>query len=108
MLVGSDDLQAKGASTQVEGQAKKVIGGAQDAVNRAAESAKVAVSKVGEQARDIYGQAQSRVQGVSDVIDPFVREKPYAALGVAAAAGLVLGLLLAGRGARVVYVKPRS
>ena len=106
--VGSDDLQAKGASAQIEGHAQKVIGTAQDVVNQAAEGAKAAVSKAGEQARDIYGQAQERVQGVTDTVEPFVREKPYATLGIAAAAGLVLGLLLAGRGPRVVYVKPRS
>ena len=105
---GSDDLQAKGASAQVEGQAQKVIGSAQDAVNQAAESAKAAVSRAGEQARTIYGQAQERVQGVTDTVDPFVREQPYAALGIAAAAGLLVGLLLAGRRPRVVYVKPRS
>ena len=85
-----------------------MIGSAQDAVNQAAEGAKAAVSRASEQARTIYGQAQERVQGVTDTVDPFVREQPYAALGIAAAAGLVVGLLLAGRGPRVVYVKPRS
>ena len=105
--VGNDDLHAKGATTQVEGQAQKVIGSAQDAVNQAAEGAKAAVSRASEQARTIYGQAQER-SGVTDTVDPFVREQPYAALGIAAAAGLVVGLLLAGRGPRVVYVKPRS
>ena len=106
--VGSDDLQVKGASTRLEGQAQKVIGGVQDGVNQAAEGAKAAISKAGEQARDLYGQAQQRVQGVTETIDPFVKEQPYAALGIAVAAGLVLGLLLAGRGPRVVYVKPRT
>ena len=106
--VGSDDMQGEGASTQLEGQAQKIIGGVQDGVNQAAEGAKAAVSKAGEQARDLYGQAQQRVQGVTETLDPFVKEQPYAALGIAAAAGLVFGLLLAGRGPRVVYVKPRS
>ena len=106
--VGSDDLQAKGASAHIEGQAQKVIGTAQETANQAAEGAKAAVSKVAEQARGIYGQAQERVQGMTDTVDPFVREKPYAALGIAAAAGLVVGLLLAGRGPRVLYVKPRN
>ena len=106
--VENDDLQARGAATQVEGQAQKVIGSAQDTLNQAAESAKAAVSRAGETARDVYGQAQQRVQDVRGTVDPFVREKPYAALGVAAAAGLVLGLLLAGRGPRIVYVKPRD
>ena len=106
--VRSDDLQGNGASTQLEGQAQKVIGGVQDGVTQAAEGAKAAVFKAGEQARDFYGQAQQRVQGVTETIDPFVKEQPYAALGIAVAGGFVLGLLLAGRGPRVVYVKPRS
>ena len=105
---GGDDLRARGTSAKIEGQAQRVIGTAQEAVNQAAEGAKAAVSKAGDQARDIYGQAQERLQGVTDTVDPFVREQPYAALGIAAAAGVVVGLLLAGRGPRVVYVKPGS
>ena len=106
--VGSDDLRTKGATTQIEGQAQKVIGTAQETLNQAAERAKAAVSRAGEQVRGIYGQAQQRVQDARETVDPFVRDQPYAALGMAAVAGLVVGVLLAGRGPRVVYVKPRS
>ena len=43
---------------------------------------------------------------VSDTVDPFVRESPYAAIALSVLAGVVLGMLLFGGGAKVVYVRP--
>jgi ElaB/YqjD/DUF883 family membrane-anchored ribosome-binding protein len=39
-------------------------------------------------------------------VDPFVRELAHAASGFGTAVGLLAGLLLAGRGPKVIYVKP--
>ena len=106
--VGSDDLQARGAAMQVKGQTQKVLGVSQETVDKAADAVKSAASQAGEQARDIYDQAQERVRTLRETVDPFVQRRPYPALGIALLAGLVLGRLLAGRGPRVIYVKPRS
>ena len=101
-------LRAGGAKAQVQGEVRKAVGSAQEAIAPVADQARALAGRVGEQAKDVYGQAQDRAQAVADRVDPFVKEQPYAALGIAAAAGLLMGLLLASRGPKVVYVKPRG
>jgi ElaB/YqjD/DUF883 family membrane-anchored ribosome-binding protein len=100
-------LAAKGAAKQVEGNAQAVAGKAQDALNDAAEKIGALIAKLRDQANDLYGQAQDRAHKVADQVDPYVHEKPYQAAGVALAVGLLAGLLIAGRGPRVIVVKPR-
>ena len=40
-----------------------------------------------------------------DEVDLFLRDKPYAALGIAAVAGLVVGHVLSSGRPRVIYLK---
>ena len=109
-------MQAQGDLRQAAGHAQDSAGKVQDAiaqvadaataaVNRLSEQATATVKRVSEQARDAYGKASEQAQKVTDTVDPFVKDQPYAALGVAAGVGLVLGLLAAGRGPRVIYVR---
>ncbi len=100
------DLQARGSTRQVEGKVQETIGSVQDAVSQAADKVSTTASKLGDQARDAYGQASEKVQAVAKQVDPIVQEQPYLAIGVAAVAGLLLGLLIAGRGPKIIYVKP--
>ena len=102
-LLDDPALEAKGAARRFGGDAQTSLGQVQAAVAQAADQAKAAASKVG----DAYGRATGAAQDVADTVDPFVRERPYAALAIAAASGLLLGLLFAGRGPKVIYVKPR-
>ena len=101
------EVRSRGETMQVEGKAMSAAGSAQQALGQAAKRAKataakvsgrakVAAAKVRGQAKDAYGRASDQAQRVADKVDPFVREKPYAAVGVAAVAGLVGGLLVAG------------
>jgi ElaB/YqjD/DUF883 family membrane-anchored ribosome-binding protein len=121
--LGNDPaVQAGGELRQAGGQIQDSAGKAQDAITQIADAATAAVERlseqatatvkrVSEQARDAYGKASEQAQKVTDTVDPFVKDQPYAALGVAAGIGLVLGLLAAGRGGpRVVYVRgaPRA
>ena len=106
--LGDSEMQAKGGAKQVEGRTQDAVGSAQEAVGQVADQAKEAVSKVAGQAKEAYGRVSDQARAVSDVVDPFVKEQPYAALGIAAAAGLLVGLLFAGRGPRIVYVKPHN
>ena len=107
-VLGDRDLKAKGGATQVEGRGQDAVGWAQEAIGEAADHARVAAGRVADQAKNAYGRVTDQVQSARDVIDPFVDERPYAALAIAAAGGLLLGLLLAGRGPKVVYVRPRD
>jgi len=76
-----------------------------DAIGQAADQAAAAVSKLGVQAKDAYGRAADGAQTVAKTVDPFVHERPYASAGVALGVGVILGLLLAGRGTKVIFVK---
>ena len=109
-------MQANGDLRQAAGHLQEGAGKVQDAiaqvaeaataaVNRLSEQATAAVNSLSEHARDAYGKASERAQKVADTVDPLVKDQPYAALGVAAGLGLVLGLLAAGRGPKVIYVR---
>jgi ElaB/YqjD/DUF883 family membrane-anchored ribosome-binding protein len=65
-------------------------------------------SKLGEaavQARIRYLEARERAGELYEEADRFVRARPYAALGVAALFGYLVGLHIHG-GRQVIYVKP--
>jgi len=79
--------------------AKEIIGKATDRARAALESATDQVS-------DAYSRASDKAKDIADTVDPFVQEKPYLSLGLAVLGGFILGLLLAGRGPRTIYVKP--
>lgn len=88
--------------------AAEVAGTAQKLMSQAAGQARAAATLVTGQANEVYARARLKADGVAQTVDPFVKQRPYAALGLAAAAGLVMGLLFAGRGPKVIYVKPRD
>src|ERR1700756_5107887 len=87
---------------QFQAKAQELKLAVNEAITKAADSVAVAAAKVGDQAKDVYGATSEHVQKAADAVDPFVKEKPYAALAIAGVAGLVLGLLFAGRGPRVI------
>ncbi len=64
------------------------------------------VSEKNERAGETLRAASDRIQATVDKVDPFVTERPYATLGLGVALGFFLGLLAAGRGPKVIYVKP--
>jgi len=112
---GSDIAALSGAADKATGTIQSAAGKVQDAIDEGAETAsdKVSeiadrasefVSKAGERVQDVYSRAAEQAQGVADTIDPFVQERPYAALAIAAGIGVVVGLLMAGRGPKIIYV----
>lgn len=107
-VIGDRQMQAKGGAKQLEGRTHDALGTAQQAVSQVADQARQTVSKVSDQAKDAYGRVTDQAQAIGDKVEPFVKEQPYAALGIAAAAGLLAGLLFAGRGPKIVYVRPRD
>lgn len=87
-LTGDEKTQAKGKLNQVAGTVQDKVG------------------QVKEQAQDALEQARAKAEDAYGDLETYVREKPAASVGVALAAGLVLGLLLRG-GTRTVYVAAR-
>ena len=103
-----DGVQAQDQARQLQGQVQAAAGAAHDTSTKAADTAHDAVSTVADRAGQAYGRAARAFASVRDRVDPFIEEKPYAALGMAAGVGLVVGLLLAGGGSRTVYVRSRT
>jgi len=82
---------------------------AHKAIGKAAEQTSATVESLTDQAKSAYRRASQTASGAAEVVEPFVQERPYAALGLAAAAGLVAGLLLAGRSPKTIYIRsPRA
>ena len=67
-----------------------------------------AAARAGSQAKALYGELTGRARRIAETVDPYVKENPYATLGIVAVAGLLLGLVAAGRGPKVIYVHPKG
>ena len=99
----ADDL-ARGVRDKAQAASAKAHSKIDDAASLVSDTA----FKASAQAKDLYGQVSERAHSVAEQVDPYVKHRPYAAMGVVAAVGLVAGLLMAGRGPKVIYVKPRD
>ena len=104
-VVGDPGLALRGEARQFEGAAEEAIGSAKERLAETAKKARAAVADAADQAADAYATLRVQAQSLADTVDPFVKQRPYAALALAALAGLVLGALFAG-GPRVIYVRP--
>ncbi|MBA3812251.1 MAG: CsbD family protein [Caulobacteraceae bacterium] len=100
--LGDPGLEAEGDGLRFEGELQDAAGSIQQSVGEMADRVKEALAKT----RDAYRRMSQAAQDAADKVDPFVREQPFTALCLAAAAGLLVGLLMAGRGSKIVYLKP--
>lgn len=111
--------KTRGAGRRIEGQIKQTADQLEDLIGHSAETASAAVARLSDrvactagsitdQAKIAYDKASTRARQTADVVEPFVQERPYTALGIAAIGGLVMGILLAGRGPKIIYVRPRA
>jgi ElaB/YqjD/DUF883 family membrane-anchored ribosome-binding protein len=99
-------LEAEGDARQIIGGVEEAVGKAKETVTRTARRAKAAVTDAADQVADTYENLREKAQTVADTVDPFVKEKPYVSLALAAVAGFILGALLSGGGAKVIYIRP--
>ena len=93
MRLGGRVREGVGHAQEAAGSAQAVLGQAVDHVVAAASTAGNAYGSISDAARDVART---------------LREKPRLSLLVAGATGLLLGLLVAGRGPKIVYDKPPS
>jgi ElaB/YqjD/DUF883 family membrane-anchored ribosome-binding protein len=105
-VIDKPGLQAEVDALKAEGATDDFIETVRKALAQAAERASTKTAKVRDRARDAYGNVSDLGQKVAGYVDPFVQNEPYVALGLAAATGLLLGLLIAGRGPKMVYIRP--
>jgi len=105
-VVGDPGLRARGEVRQFEGKAQVGAAQAKDLMAEAATRARSAFAGAADQAADAYQALRVRAQSFADSVDPMVKERPYAALGVGVAIGLLVGALMFATGPRVVYVRP--
>jgi len=97
---GDDRLQASGIVRQVSGHAQEAVGSVQEVLGKVADQARAAAST----ASEAYGRASDAARDLSQRVE----EQPFVSLALAAAVGLLVGLLIAGRGPKIVYVRPRA
>jgi ElaB/YqjD/DUF883 family membrane-anchored ribosome-binding protein len=105
-VLGDPGMQLSGEARQIEGAAEDAVGKAKEAIGKTAKMAREAVVSATDQATDTYQTLRKGAENVVGTVDPFVKEQPYIAVMLAAVAGLILGALFAGGGARVIYIKP--
>ena len=97
-----------------DGEVSAVAAETRDALARLRETvaglsdhATAAIAAIGERARSLYANTAGGARRVGERVDPFVHERPYAGMAVAATAGFVVGVLIAGAASRAVYVRRR-
>ena len=105
-VLGDPGLKLRGEARQFEGSAEEALGVAKKKIEQTARKAKAIVANATDQAAETYATLRQQAQDIHATVDPFVRQKPYAAIVLAALAGLILGALFAGGGPKVIYVKP--
>ena len=100
--------KVKGEVRQFSDKAQQAVDSASEVAGRVAGKVREQVSRATDQAADAYATLKDKAQDVAQKVDPFVKEKPYLTVGLAALAGVVAGIMMAGRGPKVIYVKPRT
>ena len=100
----ADEVQSRSGQAQamIDDVAETVTAG----IAKAGDQASAAVNKLSDGAVDAYDRAYAGARKVGETVEPFVQDRPYAALAISAALGLVVGLLMTARGPKVVYVRP--
>jgi ElaB/YqjD/DUF883 family membrane-anchored ribosome-binding protein len=105
-VLGDPGMELRGEARQFEGAAEDAVGKAKEAIGKTVQRAREAVSEATDQAAGTYQALRKRAESVATTVDPFVKEQPYIAVMLAGIAGLILGALFAGGGARVIVIKP--
>jgi ElaB/YqjD/DUF883 family membrane-anchored ribosome-binding protein len=95
---------------RIEGVVREGIGRVQDAygggVGDLGVQARGKLNEAAGEAQNLYGRALDQARDIADEAAELIRDQPYAAAGVAALVGLVVGLLLGGSGnEKIVYVR---
>ncbi|MDB5480744.1 MAG: hypothetical protein JWO83_1797 [Caulobacteraceae bacterium] len=108
MSTNSIDYEADHLARKVSDTAQTAGSSAQRKIGEAANQISDAAMRASSQAKDLYSEVSGKARRVVQQVDPYVKGKPYATMGMVAVAGLLLGLLMAGHGPKVIYVEPKD
>ncbi|WP_176695939.1 DUF883 family protein [Phenylobacterium immobile] len=97
----------KEAADQAARKVREIGAKVQKTADKAASQLSDRVSQATERTVEAYDVAAKKAKQVAETVDPFVRERPYAAIGAVLGVGVVIGMLLAARSPKVIYIKPR-
>ena len=81
------------ASDKLMKELRDVVTAAEELLAAGADSERL--KEIRDRAEETLKGARERLEGAGEELEQRVRQHPYAALGIAAAAGLVIGVLLA-------------
>lgn len=104
--VASNTTAADVNGQKAADKVRKIGAKVQSSAELAATQISDTVSKATERGMEAYDQAAAKAKKMAETVDPFVREKPYAAIGAVLGVGVVIGMLLAARSPKVIYIKP--
>jgi ElaB/YqjD/DUF883 family membrane-anchored ribosome-binding protein len=102
------DYEADQVARKVSDTALSTGATAQRKIGEAAGYVSKAASRASAQAKELYGEVAGRARRVAQTVDPYVKGKPYATMSLAVVTGLLFGLIMAGRGPKVIYVEPKD
>ena len=108
MSTNSIDYEADDLARRVSDTARSTGSQAQHKIGEAAGYVSDAAMRASHQVKDLYGEVSGKARKVAQTVDPYVKGKPYATMGIVAVAGLLFGLAMAGRGPKVIYVEPND
>ena len=106
-MTNTIDYEADQLARKVSDTAHSSSAKAQRRIGEAANYVGEAASRASAQAKELYGDVAARARRIAETVDPYVKDKPYATMGLVAVAGLLFGLLVAGHGPKVIYVEPK-
>ena len=86
-----DTEQTAGPARRNAGEVKDALS---DGVGDVRDQIKAKADRAMGMAQDLYGRATDRARGVAGEVDTMIDDQPYVALGVAAVAGVAVGLIL--------------
>lgn len=98
--LGDPEMEARGGLRQAGGYAQEAAGTVEDVLEGVADRAKAAAATLS----DAYDRVSDTARGIGRRVE----DRPYMAVGVGVALGLLVGLIMASRGPKVIYVKPRD
>ncbi len=105
-MTGLGEAQTSVGRGKAKATAQQAASKVQAGIDRVAGRISEGVSKAADCTVAVYDRTATRARKAVETVQPMVRERPFAAAGVALGLGVVIGMLMAARSPKVIYIKP--